>query len=81
MDLKEKFGKKVKELRIAQGLSQEAFAHKVGIDRTYMPSIEKGKRNISITIVQKIAKALGMKISELFSVIESDILPNKTNLK
>lgn len=81
MDLKEKFGKKVKELRKAHGLSQEAFAHKVGIDRTYMPSIEKGKRNISITVAEKIAKALNMKISELFNAVESDILPNKTNLK
>jgi len=81
MDLKEKFGKKVKELRKAYGLSQEAFAHKVGIDRTYMPSIEKGKRNISITVAEKIASALNMKISELFKAVESDVLPNKTSLK
>lgn len=79
MDLKEKFGRKIKELRIAKGLSQEAFAHKVGIDRTYMPSIEKGKRNISINVAEKIAKALEMKTSELFHAVESECASNENN--
>jgi len=66
MDIKKKFGKKIKELRLEKGLSQEAFAHLANIDRTYISSIEKGERNVSIVIVERIAKALSEKISNLF---------------
>jgi len=58
VDIKERFGLKLKKLRQQKGLSQEAFANLSGIDRTYIPEIEKGKRNLSITIVEKLAKAL-----------------------
>ncbi len=66
MDIKKKFGQRVKKLRLAKGLSQEALAHDSDLDRTYIPSIEKGERNVSITVVEKIAKALNVKISYLF---------------
>ena len=66
MNIKQKFGTKVKELRLKKELSQEAFAFKADIDRTYISSIEKGKRNVSLTIIEKIAKALEIKITELF---------------
>ncbi len=65
MEIKKKFGKKVKELRLEKGLSQEAFALEAGLDRTYIPSIEKGERNVSITVIEKLAKAFGLSISEL----------------
>lgn len=66
MDIKRKFGQRVKELRLGKELSQEAFAFKADIDRTYISSIEKGERNVSLTIIEKIAKALEIKITELF---------------
>jgi transcriptional regulator with XRE-family HTH domain len=66
MDIKKKFGKKVKKLRLEKGLSQEKLAYEADIDRTYIPSIEKGERNVSITVIEKIAKALKVKISVLF---------------
>ncbi len=66
MDIKQKFAQRVKELRLRKELSQEAFAFKADIDRTYISSIEKGERNVSLTIIEKIAKALEIKISELF---------------
>lgn len=66
MDIKKKFGKKIKELRLEKGLSQEAFAHLANIDRTYISSIEKGERNVSIVVVERIAKALDVEITELF---------------
>jgi transcriptional regulator with XRE-family HTH domain len=66
MDIKKKFGQKVKKLRQAKGLSQEALAYDAELDRTYIPSIEKGERNVSITVIEKIAKALKVKISILF---------------
>ncbi len=48
------------------GLSQEKFALKIGMDRTYYASVESGKRNISIVNIQKIANGLGVSLSELF---------------
>ncbi|HEY6163160.1 MAG TPA: helix-turn-helix transcriptional regulator [Bacteroidia bacterium] len=62
MDIKQKFGKRLREFRKKAGLSQEQLANMAEIDRTYIPSIEKGERNVSITIVEKLARAL--KISE-----------------
>lgn len=66
MNIKKKFGEKVKKLRLEKGLSQEALAHQADLDRTYIPSIEKGERNVSITVIEKIANALEVKISTLF---------------
>lgn len=66
MDIKKKFGNKVKQLRIEKGWSQEKLALTADLDRTYIPSIEKGARNVSIVVVEKIAKALKINVSELF---------------
>ncbi|ARS41852.1 transcriptional regulator [Sphingobacteriaceae bacterium GW460-11-11-14-LB5] len=66
MDIKIKFGNKIKALREAKGLSQEAFANLANIDRTYLPGIEKGKRNVSITVIQKLAIALNVSPGSLF---------------
>lgn len=69
MDIKKKFGKKVKLLRIEKGWSQEKLALNADLDRTYIPSIEKGDRNVSITVIEKIADALKLSISDLFKNI------------
>ncbi len=69
MKILKDFGKKVKELRQQQGLSQEALAHLADLDRTYLPSIEKGERNVSIVVAWKLAKALKIKLSDLFENI------------
>ena len=60
------FGKRIKELREATGLSQEKFALKIGMDRTYYSSVENGKRNISLVNIKKIADGLGVSLYELF---------------
>ena len=65
MNIKQKFGEKIKSLRKEKGLSQEKLAHLSKLDRTYIPSIESGKRNISITVLEKISNALGMTVSEV----------------
>jgi transcriptional regulator with XRE-family HTH domain len=67
MDIKQRFGKKLKVLRLEKGLSQEALALSAELDRTYIPSIEKGERNVSITVLEKLANALGISISELLA--------------
>jgi len=61
-----KLGKKIRRLRNELGLSQEKFALKIEMDRTYFASVELGERNISIKNIKKIADGLGVSISELF---------------
>jgi restriction-modification system regulatory protein, putative len=65
-----KLGLRFKELRIKDGLSQEKFAMKVGLDRSYYASVEKGRRNISINNIKKIADALEISLSELFNGLD-----------
>nr|WP_304030934.1 helix-turn-helix transcriptional regulator [Ruminococcus bromii] len=59
-------GKRIRELRQQTGLSQEKFALKIGMDRTYFASVEAGKRNIAIVNIKKIADGLEISLSELF---------------
>jgi transcriptional regulator with XRE-family HTH domain len=66
MDIKQKLGKRVKELRLQAGYSQEAFAHECGLDRTYIASMESGKRNVSIVNIEKIASALNLTVINFF---------------
>lgn len=61
------FGNRVKELRNSTGLSQEKFALKIGMDRTYFASVESGNRNISLLNILKIADGLSITAAELFS--------------
>lgn len=56
--IKQKVGSRIRELRTAAGLSQEKLALAADIDRTYIASVENGKRNISIVNLEKIIKAL-----------------------
>ena len=55
MEVKQKFGLVVRELRIQKGVSQERMALDADIDRTYVGHIEKGTRNVSIEIAEKLA--------------------------
>lgn len=65
-------GERIKELRKKTGLSQEKFALKIDMDRTYFATVELGKRNISLQNIEKIAKGLNIIISELFDGIGED---------
>lgn len=62
----EKIGNRVRELRKAQDLSQEKFALKAEIDRTYLAGIEQGKRNPSIKSLEKIINTLGVTFHQFF---------------
>lgn len=62
-------GNRIRELRLETGLSQEKFALKIEMDRTYYASVESGRRNISIINLRKIAKGLNMTLSELLENI------------
>jgi len=67
MDIKEKIGRRLRELRAAKGLSQEKFSFECELDRTYIASIEQGRRNVSIANIEKIAKAFGISVSDFFN--------------
>lgn len=64
--IQKKVGERVRELRVDVGLSQEKLALKADIDRTYLASVEAGKRNISIINLEKIVNALGVSLGEFF---------------
>lgn len=68
--LLEKVGIKIKDLRIKSGLSQEKLAFACELDRTYIGSVERGERNISIINLNKIANALDVPPSELLNFEE-----------
>lgn len=71
MKIQEKFGTTIRELRLRKSISQEKLALDAGIDRTYIGDIEKGTRNVSIEVIEKLSKYFQMPISELFKIIES----------
>ncbi|MBJ7223894.1 MULTISPECIES: helix-turn-helix domain-containing protein [unclassified Brenneria] len=61
-----RFGQRVKTLRLQAGLSQEAFADKCGLDRTYISGIERGVRNPTLEVIGVIADGLGINLKTLF---------------
>lgn len=61
-----KFGQRVRRERVRQNLSQEALASKAGIHRTYVGMVERAERNITLENIEKIARALGLDILDLF---------------
>lgn len=69
-----KIGKKIRELRKERGYSQEAFAYEVGLDRTYIGSVERGERNLAAINLVRIAKTLKVEIGELFPSSKSLII-------
>lgn len=54
MSIKNQVGLRVKQLRLSKGISQEKLALEIGLDRTYISSIESGKRNVSVVNLEKI---------------------------
>jgi transcriptional regulator with XRE-family HTH domain len=68
-DILKKFGARVKDLRIQKGIaSQMKLAFKTGLDRTYIGGIERGERNVSLVNIERLAKALGVELDELFKL-------------
>ncbi len=59
------FGKRVREERLQKGMSQERLGQLAKVHRTYIGMIERAEKNITLTNMEKIAKALGMKIGNL----------------
>lgn len=65
MDVRERLAKNLRLLRQEKGWSQEAFADEAGLHRTYISDLERGARNPTITVVEKLARALGVSAGRL----------------
>ena len=65
MDIRVRLGRNVRLLRRELGISQEALADDAGIHRTYVSDVERGARNPTITVVEKLARALKVSAGEL----------------
>ncbi|MDD2871345.1 MAG: helix-turn-helix transcriptional regulator [Candidatus Gracilibacteria bacterium] len=66
MDIKIKFGNKIRDLRKNLGISQEKLASLSGLHRTYIGNVERGEKNLSLENIEKIAKSLEVDIKDLF---------------
>ena len=65
-----RFGRLVRRLRTERGYSQEEFSFRVGLHQTYVSSVERGERNVTIGTADKIARALGTTLSSMFLELE-----------
>jgi transcriptional regulator with XRE-family HTH domain len=65
-DVQRAFGARVRELRTEKGISQEDLAFQSGLHRTYVSSVERGRRNVSLVTVYRIAAALDVPVAVLF---------------
>ena len=65
MDICERLAENLRRLRLAKGWSQEAFAHEADLHRTYISDLERGARNPTIKVVEKLASALGATAGDL----------------
>lgn len=68
--VREQLGTRISQLRRMQGISQKKLGEMVGLDRTYILSIEHGRRNVGIDNLVKIAQGLGTSMPELFEDID-----------
>jgi transcriptional regulator with XRE-family HTH domain len=66
-----RFGKTVRKLREDAGYSQEGFADAIGVHRTYMGTIERGRGNPTLDMIARIARGLGMSVTRLLEKVEA----------
>ena len=65
-DVKVLFGQKLREVRQKKGWSQEEFAHRAELDRTYVSGVERGIRNPTLDVITKFADTLDVEVADLF---------------
>ena len=71
-NIRARFGKAVRRLRLERGQSQEGFAAKAKINRSYMGRIERGEVNISLDSIEKIARSLQLTIGALMTEVDAE---------
>lgn len=65
-DVRKRLGERIRALRRERGLSQEVLGFRAKIHRTYIGAVERGKQNVSIVNIEKIARALNVSLTEIF---------------
>ncbi len=70
MDVRALVGRNVRRFRTVAGLSQEGLAFRCGLDRTYVSGIERGVRNPTVVVLDRIARALGVAAADLLAAVE-----------
>ncbi len=70
-DIRIRFGNAVRERRVELQLSQEDFAEHAGLHRTYISDLERGRRNVSLENIEKLAKALNLSLSDLMERVSN----------
>lgn len=78
MDARELVAWNLRKLRVARGIAQEALAVDAGVDRTYVSRVERNLENPTVTVLERLAKALDVGIVELFAVPEAGAEPPAT---
>ena len=71
-DKKQKLGRRIRELRESSGMTQQGFAFMVGMNRSYLGCVERGKKNITFDGLDKIACGLDVPLDELFKGVSQD---------
>ena len=64
--VQKEFGNRLREIRQEQCLTQEELAHRAGLNRTYIGDIERGEKNLTLVSMEKLTKALGVKLRDFF---------------
>jgi transcriptional regulator with XRE-family HTH domain len=67
-DVQVRFGKRLREVREGAGVSQEKLAERAGLHRTYVSSVERGLKNVSLVNIERLAQALGVEMADLVRV-------------
>ena len=70
--IKVKFGRAVRKLREDADYSQESFADAIGVHRTYMGTVERGRGNPTLDMIGKIARGLKVSLKQLFEAVENE---------
>lgn len=66
LTIEQKFGLKVKELRMLEHISQEELAFRCQLSKNYVSDVERGRRNVSLRSIEKFANGLNIEVKELF---------------
>lgn len=70
MDINKKFGERIRDIRVSKNLSQEKLAEISSLHRTYISLVERGKRNICLSNIEKLSNALDCSLKDLFNFMD-----------
>ena len=76
-DLPVEVGARIRTLRLAVGISQEALAERAGLHRNYVGSVERGEREVGITSLARLVGALGLSLAEFFAPFRTTLKPRR----